>query len=65
MQCLLYGLGSDGTVGANKTAIKLIAKNTDLDAQVLSLKTPLSHSLPLGLDLFANLALGQTLRPEP
>ena len=38
---------------------------TDLDAQVLSLKTPLSHSLPLSLDLFANLALGQTLRREP
>mmetsp|Transcript_3531 Transcript_3531/g.8271 ORF Transcript_3531/g.8271 Transcript_3531/m.8271 type:complete len:1929 (-) Transcript_3531:295-6081(-) len=33
IQCLLYGLGSDGTVGANKTAIKLIAKNTDNDAQ--------------------------------
>jgi len=33
VQCLLYGLGSDGTVGANKTAIKLIAKNTDMDAQ--------------------------------
>mmetsp|Transcript_37349 Transcript_37349/g.76622 ORF Transcript_37349/g.76622 Transcript_37349/m.76622 type:complete len:1929 (+) Transcript_37349:134-5920(+) len=33
IQCLLYGLGSDGTVGANKTAIKLIAKNTENDAQ--------------------------------
>mmetsp|Transcript_55477 Transcript_55477/g.135929 ORF Transcript_55477/g.135929 Transcript_55477/m.135929 type:complete len:1940 (-) Transcript_55477:267-6086(-) len=33
VECLLYGLGSDGTVGANKTAIKLIAKNTVLDAQ--------------------------------
>jgi Pyruvate/2-oxoacid:ferredoxin oxidoreductase gamma subunit len=39
VQCLLYGLGSDGTVGANKTAIKLIAKNTDLDAQVMTLNT--------------------------
>ena len=32
-QCLFYGLGSDGTVGANKTAIKLIANNTDMYAQ--------------------------------
>lgn len=33
VQCLFYGLGSDGTVGSNKTAIKMIAKNTPLDAQ--------------------------------
>ena len=29
-------VGSDGTVGSNKTAIKMIAKNTPLDAQVSS-----------------------------
>jgi pyruvate-ferredoxin/flavodoxin oxidoreductase len=33
IQCLLYGLGSDGTVGANKTAIKMIATYTDSYAQ--------------------------------
>lgn len=32
-QCLFWGLGSDGTVGANKTAIKTIGMNTDLKAQ--------------------------------
>jgi homodimeric pyruvate:ferredoxin (flavodoxin) oxidoreductase len=33
VQSLLFGFGSDGTVGANKNAIKLIAKHTDLYAQ--------------------------------
>mmetsp|Transcript_14287 Transcript_14287/g.48858 ORF Transcript_14287/g.48858 Transcript_14287/m.48858 type:complete len:1961 (-) Transcript_14287:1606-7488(-) len=33
IQCLIYGLGSDGTVGANKSAIKTIAQNTDNFAQ--------------------------------
>ncbi|EER08083.1 pyruvate:ferredoxin oxidoreductase, putative, partial [Perkinsus marinus ATCC 50983] len=28
-QCLFWGMGSDGTVSANKSAIKLIADNTD------------------------------------
>ena len=32
-QCLFWGLGSDGTVGANKTAIKTIGLNTDLKTQ--------------------------------
>ena len=32
-QCLFWGLGSDGTVGANKTAIKTIGLKTDLNAQ--------------------------------
>ena len=32
-QCILYGLGSDGTVGASQEAIKLIVENTDLNAQ--------------------------------
>lgn len=31
--CLFYGLGSDGTVGANKNSIKIIGDNTDLYAQ--------------------------------
>lgn len=30
---LFYGLGSDGTVGANKNSIKIIGDNTDLYAQ--------------------------------
>ena len=32
-QCLFYGLGSDGTVSANKNSIKIIGENTDLYAQ--------------------------------
>ena len=32
-QCILYGLGSDGTVGATQEAIKLIVNNTPLYAQ--------------------------------
>ena len=32
-QALFYGLGSDGTVGANKNTIKIIGENTDLFAQ--------------------------------
>ncbi len=31
--CLFYGLGSDGTVGANKNSIKIIGDHTDLYAQ--------------------------------
>ncbi|MDT8719263.1 pyruvate:ferredoxin (flavodoxin) oxidoreductase [Clostridium sp. 19966] len=33
VSCKFYGLGSDGTVGANKTAIKIIGDNTDLYSQ--------------------------------
>ena len=32
-RCKFYGLGSDGTVGANKSAIKIIGDNTDMYAQ--------------------------------
>ena len=32
-QALFFGLGSDGTVGANKNTIKIIGENTDLFAQ--------------------------------
>ncbi len=32
-QCMFWGLGSDGTVGANKSAIKIIGDHTDLYAQ--------------------------------
>lgn len=35
-QCLFWGMGSDGTVGANKEAIKIIAKGDDTFAQVCS-----------------------------
>ena len=31
--CKFYGLGSDGTVGANKSSIKIIGEHTDLYAQ--------------------------------
>lgn len=33
VQALFYGLGSDGTVSANKNAIKIIGEHTDLQAQ--------------------------------
>lgn len=33
ISCRIWGLGSDGTVGANKTAIKIIGDNTDLQVQ--------------------------------
>jgi pyruvate-ferredoxin/flavodoxin oxidoreductase len=33
ISCKFYGLGSDGTVGANKSAIKIIGDNTNLYAQ--------------------------------
>ncbi|VAW79772.1 Pyruvate-flavodoxin oxidoreductase, partial [hydrothermal vent metagenome] len=32
-RALFYGLGSDGTVGANKNSIKIIGENTELHAQ--------------------------------
>ena len=32
-ECMFYGLGSDGTVGANKSAVKMIALGTELYAQ--------------------------------
>ncbi len=32
-ECLFYGLGSDGTVSANKNSIKIIGDNTNLFAQ--------------------------------
>ena len=33
VQCKFWGLGSDGTVGANQQAIKIIGDNTDMYAQ--------------------------------
>ncbi len=33
VSCKFWGLGSDGTVGANKSAIKIIGDNTDMYAQ--------------------------------
>ncbi len=32
-RALFYGMGADGTVGANKNSVKIIGENTDLDAQ--------------------------------
>ncbi|MDH5748660.1 MAG: pyruvate:ferredoxin (flavodoxin) oxidoreductase, partial [Rhodospirillales bacterium] len=32
-RCVFFGLGSDGTVGANKNSIKIIAENTDHNVQ--------------------------------
>ena len=33
IECLFWGLGSDGTVGANKNSIKIIGDNTNMYAQ--------------------------------
>ncbi|MDY6855672.1 MAG: pyruvate:ferredoxin (flavodoxin) oxidoreductase [Thermodesulfobacteriota bacterium] len=33
IRCKFWGLGADGTVGANKNAIKIIGENTDMYAQ--------------------------------
>lgn len=33
VQCKFWGLGADGTVGANRTAIQIIGDNTDMYAQ--------------------------------
>jgi pyruvate-ferredoxin/flavodoxin oxidoreductase len=33
VRCVFYGLGSDGTVGANKNSIKIIGEETENDAQ--------------------------------
>ncbi len=33
VSCMFWGLGSDGTVGANKNSIKIIGNNTDMNAQ--------------------------------
>jgi pyruvate-ferredoxin/flavodoxin oxidoreductase len=33
VRCLFYGLGADGTVGANKNSIKIIGGDTDFQAQ--------------------------------
>lgn len=33
ISCKFWGLGSDGTVGANKSACKIIGENTDLNVQ--------------------------------
>ncbi len=33
VSCMFWGLGSDGTVGANKNSIKIIGDNTDFNAQ--------------------------------
>ena len=35
-ECLFFGLGSDGTVGATKNSAKIIGENTDLYGQVYS-----------------------------
>ena len=33
VRCIFWGLGSDGTVGANKNSIKIIGDNTEMNAQ--------------------------------
>jgi pyruvate-ferredoxin/flavodoxin oxidoreductase len=38
VRCKFWGLGADGTVGANKNAIKIIGENTDMYAQAYFLR---------------------------
>ncbi|NLA93488.1 MAG: pyruvate:ferredoxin (flavodoxin) oxidoreductase, partial [Spirochaetales bacterium] len=33
VSCMFWGLGSDGTVGANRDSIRIIGENTDMNAQ--------------------------------
>ena len=33
LECVFWGLGGDGTIGANKNSIKIIGNNTDLQVQ--------------------------------
>ena len=40
IRCKFWGLGADGTVGANKTAIKIIAENTDFTPRPILPTTP-------------------------
>lgn len=44
VRAVFYGLGSDGTVGANKAAIKIIGEGTDLYAKGISFTTPKSRA---------------------
>lgn len=44
VSCKFWGLGSDGTVGANKNSIKIIGDNTDMYAQAYFSYDALSES---------------------
>ena len=35
--CKFWGLGADGTVGANKNSVKIIGDHTDMNVQLLTL----------------------------
>ena len=39
IECKFWGLGSDGTVGANKNSIKIIGETTDMYCQACLLYT--------------------------
>ena len=40
ISCKFWGLGADGTVGANKNSIKIIGDNTDMYAQHILIMIP-------------------------
>ncbi|CAK9073617.1 Pyruvate:ferredoxin oxidoreductase (PFOR) (Pyruvate synthase), partial [Durusdinium trenchii] len=46
-ECMFYGLGSDGTVGANKSAVKMIAMGTELYAQAVAARITPGRRRPL------------------
>ena len=45
INCKFWGLGADGTVGANKNSIKIIGDNTDMYAQAYLIMTPRSPAV--------------------
>ena len=54
-QALFWGMGSDGTVGANKEAIKMIADNTPMNAQAYFGAPGKKHALSWSLNRPSNL----------
>ena len=44
VRCVFWGLGADGTVGANKNAIKIIGEETENTRRATSSTTPRSRA---------------------
>ena len=52
INCKFWGLGADGTVGANKNSIKIIGDNTDMYAQatlIMTQRNPVCYNVSLRL----------------
>ena len=61
VSCMFWGLGSDGTVGANKNSIKIIGDNTDMNAQAYFAYDSLRHTLHMTQ---RSLAVSQSLTSD-